>query len=127
MDSTKSTLVHFESGFAGGPRETEASPLLARVRERAMATDIAPEKAFQVDTRSTSTIDGESSGKDDPSNRETKLSDQKPPWWSYIWDFEPGRSKEETAFLRRLDTSVLIILSLGYFIKNLDQTNIGQH
>lgn len=47
------------------------------------------------------------------------------PWWSYIWDYEPGRSKEERAFVQRLDISVLIILSLGYFIKNLDQTNIA--
>ncbi|KAF2167409.1 hypothetical protein M409DRAFT_66020 [Zasmidium cellare ATCC 36951] len=47
------------------------------------------------------------------------------PWWAYIWDYEPGRSKEETAFIQRLDVSVLIILSLGYFIKNLDQTNIA--
>lgn len=47
------------------------------------------------------------------------------PWWAYIWDYEPGRSKEEIAFVQKLDISVLIILSLGYFIKNLDQTNIA--
>ncbi|KAF2764515.1 major facilitator superfamily transporter [Teratosphaeria nubilosa] len=49
----------------------------------------------------------------------------KTPWWSYFWDYEPGRSTEERKFVQRLDISVLIILSLGYFIKNLDQTNIS--
>ncbi|PPJ52275.1 hypothetical protein CBER1_10276 [Cercospora berteroae] len=57
-----------------------------------------------------------------PSSSSTK---PKVPWYAYIWDYEPNRSKEESAFLHRLDTSVLIILSLGYFIKNLDQTNIA--
>ncbi|OQN97578.1 hypothetical protein B0A48_16442 [Cryoendolithus antarcticus] len=49
----------------------------------------------------------------------------KVPWWSWIWDYDPGRSKEETHFVQRLDVGVLTILSLGYFIKNLDQTNIS--
>lgn len=49
----------------------------------------------------------------------------KVPWYAYIWDYDPGRSKEETAFVQRLDFYVLFILSLGYFIKNLDQTNIS--
>jgi MFS family permease len=49
----------------------------------------------------------------------------KVPWYAYIWDYEPGRSKEETAFVQQLDFYVLLILSLGYFIKNLDQTNIS--
>ena len=45
--------------------------------------------------------------------------------YAYIWDYDPGRSKEEARFIQRLDVSVLLILSLGYFIKNLDQTNIS--
>lgn len=49
----------------------------------------------------------------------------KVPWYSNIWDYEPGRSKEEAAFVQRLDICVLTILGLGYFIKNLDQTNIS--
>ena len=49
----------------------------------------------------------------------------KVPWYAYIWDYDPGRSKEEVAFVQRLDFYVLLILSLGYFIKNLDQTNIS--
>ena len=49
----------------------------------------------------------------------------KVPWYAYIWDYDPGRSKEEAAFVQRLDFYVLLILSLGYFIKNLDQTNIS--
>jgi MFS family permease len=49
----------------------------------------------------------------------------KVPWYAYIWDYDPGRSKEEVAFVQKLDFYVLLILSLGYFIKNLDQTNIS--
>ncbi|KAL7620337.1 hypothetical protein AAE478_009331 [Parahypoxylon ruwenzoriense] len=49
----------------------------------------------------------------------------KAPWWSYIWDYEPGRSREERAFIRKLDVFLVSMLSFGYFIKNLDQTNIS--
>ena len=43
------------------------------------------------------------------------LSDTKAkvPWYAYIWDYDPGRSKEETAFVQRLDFCVLTILGLG--------------
>lgn len=34
-------------------------------------------------------------------------------WYAYIWDYDPGRSKEETAFVQRLDFCVLTILGLG--------------
>ncbi|KAK0109537.1 hypothetical protein ONS95_002224 [Cadophora gregata] len=47
------------------------------------------------------------------------------PWWSYVWDYDPTRTKSERKFLHKLDVSLLTILSLGYFIKNLDQTNIS--
>ena len=49
----------------------------------------------------------------------------KVPWWSYLWDYEPGRTKAEAQFVQRLDICLLTILSLGYFIKNLDQSNIS--
>ncbi|KAI1137130.1 MFS general substrate transporter [Hypoxylon sp. FL0543] len=49
----------------------------------------------------------------------------KAPWWSYIWDYEPGRSHEERAFIQKLDVFLVTMLSFGYFIKNLDQTNIS--
>ncbi|KAH7093490.1 major facilitator superfamily transporter [Paraphoma chrysanthemicola] len=49
----------------------------------------------------------------------------KAPWWSYFWDYEPGRSHEERVFINKLDCYLITILSLGYFIKNLDQTNIA--
>lgn len=39
--------------------------------------------------------------------------------------YDPARTKEERQFLQKLDLSLLTILSLGYFIKNLDQTNIS--
>jgi len=68
---------------------------------------------------------------------------KKPPWWSYIWvrniltyygrkrrinniqDYEPTRTFTERAFIHKLDSYLLTILCLGYFIKNLDQTNIS--
>ncbi|KAH6672442.1 major facilitator superfamily transporter [Halenospora varia] len=49
----------------------------------------------------------------------------KVPWWSYIWDYDPTRTHTERKFIQKLDLSLLTILSLGYFIKNLDQTNIS--
>jgi ACS family pantothenate transporter-like MFS transporter len=49
----------------------------------------------------------------------------KVPWYAYIWDYEPGRTHEERVFITKLDTFLITILSLGYFIKNLDQTNIS--
>ncbi|KAI1205393.1 MFS general substrate transporter [Annulohypoxylon truncatum] len=49
----------------------------------------------------------------------------KAPWWSYIWDYEPGRSHEERVFIQKLDVFLVTMLSFGYFIKNLDQTNIS--
>ncbi|KAK5128014.1 hypothetical protein LTR85_005131 [Meristemomyces frigidus] len=52
-------------------------------------------------------------------------SKPKVPWYAYIWDYDPGRTKQEAAFVQRLDFCVLTILSLGYFIKNLDQANIS--
>ncbi|KAI9741680.1 MAG: hypothetical protein M1834_000065 [Cirrosporium novae-zelandiae] len=52
-------------------------------------------------------------------------TEKKAPWWSYIWDYDPGRSQEERLFVQRLDLGILSLLSLGYFIKNLDQTNIS--
>ncbi|KAK7755094.1 hypothetical protein SLS62_002909 [Diatrype stigma] len=50
---------------------------------------------------------------------------KKAPWWSYVWDYEPGRTKEERAFVQKLDVYLLTLMSFGYFIKNLDQTNIA--
>lgn len=49
----------------------------------------------------------------------------KAPWWSYIWDYDPGRSHEERVFIQKLDVFLVTMLSFGYFIKNLDQTNIS--
>ncbi|KAI1099960.1 MFS general substrate transporter [Jackrogersella minutella] len=49
----------------------------------------------------------------------------KAPWWSYFWDYEPGRSHEERVFIQKLDVFLVTMLSFGYFIKNLDQTNIA--
>jgi MFS transporter, ACS family, pantothenate transporter len=47
------------------------------------------------------------------------------PWWSYIWDYDPKRTPAERAFLRKLDTYLISMLSFGYFIKNLDQGNVA--
>ncbi|CAK1356418.1 unnamed protein product [Cercospora beticola] len=87
-----------------------------------------PEKAnytveAKTDLQASSEISSPTS--DEPQSPNSSSAKPKVPWYAYIWDYEPNRSKEESAFLHRLDTSVLIILSLGYFIKNLDQTNIA--
>lgn len=42
----------------------------------------------------------------------------------YAWD-NPDKSAEEKRFLRKLDTFLLLSACLGYFSKNLDQTNIS--
>lgn len=54
-----------------------------------------------------------------------EVKEPKAPWWSYFWDYEPGRSHEERVFIQKLDVFLITMLSLGYFIKNLDQTNIS--
>ncbi|KAI0384162.1 MFS general substrate transporter [Hypomontagnella monticulosa] len=62
----------------------------------------------------------------DPSQRDVEPEKKpKAPWWSYIWDYDPGRSHEERVFIQKLDVFLVTMLSLGYFIKNLDQTNIA--
>ncbi|PQE32823.1 Pantothenate transporter protein [Rutstroemia sp. NJR-2017a WRK4] len=45
-------------------------------------------------------------------------------WTSYIWD-TLDKTPEERRFLFKLDLAVLTFASLGYFIKNLDQSNIN--
>ncbi|KAL2864251.1 major facilitator superfamily domain-containing protein [Aspergillus lucknowensis] len=50
---------------------------------------------------------------------------EKLPWWTYFWDRDATTSKEERKFLRKLDVFLMTMLSLGYFIKGLDQANIG--
>ncbi|TVY84707.1 Pantothenate transporter liz1 [Lachnellula suecica] len=62
---------------------------------------------------------------DSESNNSGPVIKKKAPWWSYIWDYDPNRTKVERKFIQKLDVSLLTILSLGYFIKNLDQTNIS--
>lgn len=59
------------------------------------------------------------------SRLEIEQDQPKPPWWSYFWDYEPGRSHEERVFIRKLDIFLITMLSFGYFIKNLDQGNIA--
>jgi len=44
---------------------------------------------------------------------------------SPLQDYDPTRTTTERRFVQRLDCYLLTILSLGYFIKNLDSTNIG--
>lgn len=56
------------------------------------------------------------------SSSETSL---KAPWWAWIWDWEPNRSSQETKFVRKLDIFLLTMLSLGYFSKNLNASNIS--
>ncbi|OTA99408.1 hypothetical protein M426DRAFT_67888 [Hypoxylon sp. CI-4A] len=61
-----------------------------------------------------------------PSRHDSDVVEKrKAPWWSYIWDYEPGRSHEERVFIQKLDVFLVTMLSFGYFIKNLDQNNIS--
>ncbi|KAK3114804.1 hypothetical protein LTR53_006500 [Teratosphaeriaceae sp. CCFEE 6253] len=80
------------------------------------------EKHLSIDERRVGT---DSASDDTPPSPIDQHVEPKVPWYAYIWDYEPGRTKEEARFIQRLDVSVLVILSLGYFIKNLDQTNIA--
>ena len=79
------------------------------------------EKRIDVET-GRALPDGDSVSESSASDR---LNKPKVPWYAYLWDYEPGRSKAEAKFVQRLDFCVLTILSLGYFIKNLDQSNIS--
>lgn len=52
-------------------------------------------------------------------------AEQKAPWWSWIWDYDPSRSKDEVKFIQRLDWGVMTILCLGYFVKNVHTSNMS--
>ncbi|KAJ4301621.1 hypothetical protein N0V90_003714 [Kalmusia sp. IMI 367209] len=96
-------------------------------------TFVPPRAASDImgaDTVVDSKLEGEielSTPTDDSQRSISSGQDARPkaPWWSYIWDYEPGRSHEERKFISKLDVYLITMLSLGYFIKNLDQTNIA--
>lgn len=92
---------------------TEATPLLSMSVEQG---EVTPSKEIPLE---------ESSEQRDSSSLHVIQDQKKAPWWSYIWDYEPGRSHEERAFIQKLDVYLITMLSFGYFIKNLDQTNIS--
>jgi MFS transporter, ACS family, pantothenate transporter len=96
---------------------SEASPLLALTpsREYDPTKEVDPGQAS-----SSSTYRDNSRG-----SSSAQANRGRAPWRSYVWDFEPGRTREERAFIRKLDGFLITMLSLGYFIKNLDQTNIS--
>ncbi|KAJ7083601.1 major facilitator superfamily domain-containing protein [Mycena belliarum] len=48
---------------------------------------------------------------------------KKPSWLGYLWD-TADVSAQERRMLFKVDASLLVFASLGYFIKNLDQTNV---
>ncbi|KAF3057206.1 Pantothenate transporter liz1 [Daldinia childiae] len=72
-----------------------------------------------------STLDVAGSSRQESGSESEPVEKVKAPWWSYIWDYEPGRSHEERVFIQKLDIFLVTMLSFGYFIKNLDQTNIS--
>ncbi|OAL57231.1 major facilitator superfamily transporter [Pyrenochaeta sp. DS3sAY3a] len=82
-----------------------------------MTSDTALDKKIEAEVLSSSP-----SSSSAPIEHDTN---QKVPWWSYIWDYEPGRTATERKFIQKLDIYLITMLSLGYFIKNLDQTNIS--
>ncbi|KAI4602941.1 hypothetical protein KJ359_008162 [Pestalotiopsis sp. 9143b] len=75
-------------------------------------------------TKETSPLDSSSTHRDGgiPRTAPTKTPAS---WSSYLWDRDPDRTPEERAFLRKLDVYLITMLSLGYFIKNLDQGNVS--
>ncbi|KAK5729768.1 hypothetical protein LTR17_011634 [Elasticomyces elasticus] len=113
MSSSKNSQKTYQHLRAPKSPSTSSIPLMAAT---------GPEKNPAVDEHRVGT-DSSSDASPEPST--TSSSKPKVPWYAYIWDYEPGRTKEEARFIQRLDVSVLVILSLGYFIKNLDQTNIA--
>ncbi|KAJ7243446.1 major facilitator superfamily domain-containing protein [Mycena rebaudengoi] len=48
---------------------------------------------------------------------------QKQSWLGYLWD-TADLSTQERRLLFKVDASLLLFASLGYFVKNLDQTNV---
>jgi ACS family pantothenate transporter-like MFS transporter len=68
----------------------------------------------------------ESSGKAEPNSIQSV--ERKGGFWHtaqrYIWD-DPDKSADEKRFLRKLDFFLLTYTCLGYFCKNLDQTNLS--
>lgn len=109
-------------------RPAESVPLLEQSRPSSeSATMSAPahsniEKDVAIEA---APLSREESSQTSSPNHAAVTEKHEVPWYAYIWDYEPGRSKEEVHFVQRLDICVLAILSLGYFIKNLDQTNIS--
>lgn len=115
------------SESSSGQRENSIPLLLHAMSDDKGKTDAPVFEAARSDS--------ELSGRD-------VVLEHKAPWWSYIWvrrgfgsfreklltlvkDYDPTRTHEERKFLQKLDFGLLTILSLGYFIKNLDQTNIS--
>lgn len=68
----------------------------------------------------------ESNGKDKPDS--TQSVERKGGIWHtiqrYIWD-DPDKPAHEKKFLRKLDFFILTYTCMGYFCKNLDQSNIN--
>ncbi|KAK9422783.1 putative Major facilitator superfamily transporter [Seiridium unicorne] len=82
-------------------------------------------KQEEISPSKESTIQESSSDRPDSFSVGDAEGKKKAPWWSYIWDYDPGRSHEERVFIQKLDIYLITMLSFGYFIKNLDQTNIS--
>ena len=78
----------------------------------------------KIDSEILSEDDATSSQAETPTSKDLKT--KKVPWYAYIWDYEPDRTHEERVFVSKLDAYLITILSLGYFIKNLDQTEYQQ-
>ncbi|KAK7740712.1 hypothetical protein SLS53_005180 [Cytospora paraplurivora] len=82
-----------------------------------MATETKSQHDVHTSSADPTVLDADSFGSEFP--------EKKAPWWSYFWDYDPNRTHEERKFVQKLDCSLLTILCLGYFIKNLDSSNIS--
>lgn len=106
------TFSHRELQTAQSSSET--TPLLGMSSK---LEDVPPSKE--------AVLQESSSERQDASSFSDHEANKKVPWWSYIWDYDPDRTHEERVFIQKLDIYLITMLSLGYFIKNLDQGNIA--
>ncbi|KAJ7171016.1 major facilitator superfamily domain-containing protein [Mycena filopes] len=71
-------------------------------------------------TKAVDSLPPSTSGSESPLDPEAQ---RKPSWLGYLWD-TADVGAHERRMLFKVDASLLVFASLGYFIKNLDQTNV---
>lgn len=75
----------------------------------------------RVTAASVHSIDSENQSNDDQINN---VANSVRPWKSYIWDTW-DLPPDQRWLLFKVDTFVLTFASIGYFLKNIDQSNVN--